>query len=193
MIRRIQDVFVLDTNNTTYAFRVTEIGYLEHLYYGRKIRIEEDTCAGLIEKHEFAPGNNNTYDGEKTMVMSLIAQLLAGQKPGLTKGEQIWDYLYADDVADAFMLLAQKGKDGGIYPIGSGDPRPLREYIEIIRDAIDPALPLGFGEVPYGDKQVMYLCADISKLREDTGFVPHINFKDGVFRTIEFVKNSCKA
>ena len=132
------------------------------------------------------------YDGDKTMVMSLIAQLLAGQKPGLTKGEQIWDYLYADDVADAFMLLAQKGKDGGIYPIGSGDPRPLREYIEIIRDAIDPALPLGFGEVPYSDKQVMYLCADISKLCEDTGFIPKVGFEEGIRRTITFVRQYSK-
>lgn len=128
------------------------------------------------------------FDGEKTMVMSLISQLLARQKPRLTKGEQIWDYLYADDVADAFMLLAQKGKDGGIYPIGSGDPRPLREYIEIIRDSIDPSLPLGFGEVPYSDKQVMYLCADISKLHEDTGFTPKVNFEEGIRRTVAFIQ-----
>ena len=128
------------------------------------------------------------YDGEKTMVMSLIRTLLEGGKPSLTAGEQMWDYLYADDVADAFMLLADRGKDGGIYPIGSGTARPLREYIEIIRDAVDPALPLGFGEVPYSDKQVMYLCADISALRKDTGFVPRISFEEGARRTIEYVR-----
>ena len=128
------------------------------------------------------------YDGDKTMVISLITKLLAGEKPALTKGEQIWDYLYADDVADAFMLLADKGKDGGIYPIGSGEPRPLREYIEIIRDCIDPSLPLGFGEVAYAEKQVMYLCADISKLREDTGFMPRVSFEEGIRRTIEYVR-----
>lgn len=128
------------------------------------------------------------YDGEKTMVMSLISQLLAGKKPSLTKGEQVWDYLYADDAAEAMMLLAEKGMSGGIYPIGSGDPRPLREYIEMIRDTIDPSLPLGFGEFPYSDKQVMYLCADISKLREDTGFVPKVSFEEGIRRTIEYVR-----
>ena len=128
------------------------------------------------------------YDGEKTMVMSLIKTLLDGGKPSLTAGEQMWDYLYADDVADAFMLLADKGKDGGIYPIGSGVARPLREYIEIIRDAIDPALPLGFGEVPYSDKQVMYLCADISALREDMGFEPKVSFEEGARRTIDYMR-----
>ena len=129
------------------------------------------------------------YDGEKTMVMSLIRTLLEGGKPSLTAGEQMWDYLYADDAGEALLLIGEKGKDGGIYPIGSGTARPLREYIEIIRDTIDPSLPLGFGEVPYSDKQVMYLCADISALREDTGFEPKVSFEEGARRTIEYMRS----
>lgn len=130
------------------------------------------------------------YDGEKTMVMTLIRTLLEGKKPALTAGEQMWDFLYASDVADAFMALAEHGHDGCIYPIGSGVARPLREYIEIIRDQIDPVLPLGFGEVPYSDKQVMHLCADISALTRDTGFLPKVDFSEGARRTIEYVRNS---
>ncbi len=127
------------------------------------------------------------YDGKNTMVMSLIRTLLEGRKPSLTAGEQMWDYLYADDAATAMLLLAEHGKDGGIYPIGSGVARPLREYIEIIRDLIDPSLSLGFGEIPYSEKQVMHLCADISKLREDTGFEPAVDFAEGTKKTIDFV------
>ena len=123
------------------------------------------------------------------MVMSVISRLLAGKKPALTAGEQMWDYLYADDAAAALMLLAKKGRDGGIYPIGSGVARPLREFIEIIRDLIDPALPLGFGEIPYSEKQVMHLCADIGPLSADTGFSPKVSFEEGAKRTIEWVKN----
>lgn len=128
------------------------------------------------------------YDGMSTMVMSLISSLLEGKRPALTKGEQMWDYLYAGDAANALFLLAEKGKDGGIYPLGSGVARPLREYIEITRDAIDQNLPLGFGEIPYSEKQVMYLCADISKLMEDTGFKPSVSFEEGVRQTIDYVK-----
>ena len=130
------------------------------------------------------------YDGEKTMVMSLIRELLSGRKPSLTPGHQMWDYLYADDVGSAMVLLAERGRDGSIYPIGSGTARPLREYIEIIRDQIDPALPLGFGEVPYSERQVMHLCADITALREDTGFEPQVDFAEGARRTIDWVKDN---
>ena len=53
-------LYILNTDNTTYAFRVMDNGYLEHLYYGRKIRLSEGAEA-LFEKHEFAPGNTALY------------------------------------------------------------------------------------------------------------------------------------
>ena len=51
MIRRLGNVFVLDTPNTTYAFGVIPSGHLEHLYYGERISIdtEEETFV-LAEK-----------------------------------------------------------------------------------------------------------------------------------------------
>lgn len=129
-------------------------------------------------------------DGEKTMIMSVIRKLLAGEKPLLTAGEQLWDYLYGGDAAEALYLLGEKGKHGNIYCIGSGQTRMLREYVEILRDTINPQLPLGIGELPYGEKQVMYLCADISKLTEDTGFVPKITFEEGIKETVKYVRDS---
>ncbi len=65
MIRQLDKVFVLDTKNTTYCFQVLETGHLEHLYYGKKIRIEEASDVRAIEeKHAFPPGNGNVYDSQ---------------------------------------------------------------------------------------------------------------------------------
>ena len=64
MITSNNQLFILTTRQTTYAFRVTETGHLEHLHYGRKIRVDEHTVAALIEKHAFAPGCSNYYDSE---------------------------------------------------------------------------------------------------------------------------------
>ena len=128
------------------------------------------------------------HDGEKTMVISAIRQLLAGQCPPLTNGEQTWDYLYAADAGQAMCLLARHGRDGGVYPVGSGTARPLREYIRELRDAIDPYLPLGFGQLAYRKDQVMFLQADITALHADTGFVPQTGFEAGIRATIDWVK-----
>lgn len=65
MIRREKDVFLLETGHTTYAFRVMETGHLEHLYYGRKIRIPEGRYADLlIEKRAFPAGNSCVYPSQ---------------------------------------------------------------------------------------------------------------------------------
>ena len=76
--------------------------------------------------------------------------------------------------------MAESGRDGAIYPVGSGRIRPLREYFEALRDAIDPSLPLGLGEIPYPPNQVMHLEADISELTRDTGFEPSTSFEEGI-------------
>lgn len=128
------------------------------------------------------------HDGPMTMISGTIRKLLAGERPALTAGIQRWDYLYAGDAADAFYLAACHGRNGAVYPLGSGQALPLKDYIIQMRDAIDPALPLGLGEVPYGPLQVMHLQADISALQADTGFAPKTPFAEGIRRTMDWVK-----
>jgi len=124
-------------------------------------------------------------DGEATMISGLIRQLLEGKKPALTAGVQKWDYLYSADAARAFYLMAEHGHSGKVYVLGGGKAKQLKEYILQLRDMIDPALPLGLGDIPYGPLQVMHLEADISQLHEDTGFVPQVDFGTGIAVTIE--------
>lgn len=119
-------------------------------------------------------------DGKGTLISCVISELKAGRKPILTAGEQIWDYLYSADAADAFYQMAERGKDGAVYVLGSGRTKQLKEYIEIIRDAIDPALPLGLGEKSYYPDQAMHLEADVSSLERDTGWKPRTSFQDGI-------------
>lgn len=128
-------------------------------------------------------------DGPQTMVMSMIAKLKAGETPALTKGEQMWDYLYSEDAARAFYMLGDKGVDGKTYVLGGGSARPLKEYMEIIRDAVSPDGELGFGLLPYSERQVMHLCADTSALRRDTGWEPRTAFEQGIRKILSTTDN----
>lgn len=60
MIYSENNFFVLNTKHTSYAFRVTPSGHLEHLHYGRRIHADFQSDA-LVEKHSYAPGNTVTY------------------------------------------------------------------------------------------------------------------------------------
>lgn len=129
------------------------------------------------------------YDGEDTMVMSTIRKLINGEVPSFTKCEQMWDYLYSKDAGKAMYLLGTKGINGKTYCLGSGQAKTLRSYVENIRDAVNPIAELGIGEVPYAVNQVMYLCADISELTGDTGFIPEHGFESGIAETINWYKS----
>lgn len=123
-----------------------------------------------------------------TVINYTINELLKGNKPSLTAGEQVWDFIYSDDVARALYLLAEKGKDGEVYVVGSGHAQLLRDYLLTIRDIIDPSLELGLGEKPYGKDAVMHLACDIAKIRNEVGFEPQISFEEGIHRTIAWNK-----
>ncbi|MBO4591189.1 MAG: alpha-galactosidase [Eubacterium sp.] len=55
--------FILNTNKTSYVIRIKDTGHLEHLYYGKKIRVTE-SLGGLEEIQVFPIGNNNSYNGD---------------------------------------------------------------------------------------------------------------------------------
>lgn len=127
-------------------------------------------------------------DNPNTLISYVIKTLLKKETPILTKCEQDWDYIYVEDCAEAIYSVAVHGHDGMVYPIGSGQTRKLKEYIEIIKDKIDSGSKVEFGGKEYLNHQPMYLCADISSLIEDTGFVPKYTFEEGINKTINYIK-----
>jgi len=153
-------------------------------------RISSILCGKLGIRHVwlrifsvYGPHNRND-----NMITYCMAKLLRGEKPSLTKCEQEWDYLYSADAAKALRLAFEKGTNGAVYNVGSGRTKKLSEYVKIMRDAINPSLPLGFGDIEYPDGQVMKLCADIAAFSMETGFKPETDFKDGIIETISIHK-----
>ena len=136
----------------------------------------------------------------QTIINYTLTELLQGRRPSLSGGEQIWDFIYTGDVARALLLLAEKGHDGEVYVIGSGNARQLKDYLQDVRRIVTESMTtsdvdagyvcpeLGLGDRPYGDNTVMHLACDIRKLKQDTGFETEVNFKEGILKTIEWIK-----
>ena len=124
-------------------------------------------------------------DGSQSMVMSTINKLRNNEVPKFTKGEQLWDYLYSGDAAKAFRLIGEKGIDGKIYVLGSGNAKPLAEYIKEIQSVVNPECKIALGEIPYDEKQVMHLQADISGIKNDLGWEPQINYEEGIRKVVD--------
>ncbi len=130
----------------------------------------------------FGPGRKGN-----NIITYTIRTLLKKQKPRYGDLEQLWDFLYVTEVAKALRLIGEKGKPGKIYGIGSGQYRKLREYVEEIRDCIDPLLDLEIGVLPEMTAKTFSSCVNIFDLIQDTGFQIETSFCDGIKETILYI------
>lgn len=102
-------------------------------------------------------------------------QKLAG-KPFTVVGDgtQARDFIYASDVARAFLAAAQTSLQGEIWNLGAGNPQSVNRLVALIG-----------GDVVYipkrpGEPDCTF--ADISKIKHDLAWSPLISFDEGVGR-----------
>jgi UDP-glucose 4-epimerase len=130
-------------------------------------------------------------DNQDWMIPYLINQFLQKRRPSVTKGEQLWDYIFIDDAAEAITRIALAPQATGIFNLGSGNAPLLRDVITEIRDMIDPSQGIGFGETPYRPDQVMHLEANIDRLASTVGWHPATSIHDGLLQTTSwYIKNA---
>lgn len=122
---------------------------------------------------------------DNNVIFYVIEKLLKKEKPSVTKLEQLWDYVNIQDVVEALLRIGRFGKANAFYTIGHGDNWPLYKYIDIIHSYIDPTAPIGIGEVPYKDSRLPSSCVDLTRIFEDTGFVPEVSFEDEIKKVID--------
>ncbi len=121
-------------------------------------------------------------DDSTTLVSYVIAEFLAGRRPRVSKGDHLWDYLYVDDAAAAFLAVALSD-ECGVFNVGSGASGPLREIIMRLRDKIDPEQIIGFGEVPEPPGGIRPLRPIVSRLQR-LGWRASTTMEDGLDWTI---------
>lgn len=121
---------------------------------------------------------------DNNIITYTIRSLKNGEKPVYGLLNQMWDFLYVGEVVRAIRMIAEKGKVNKVYGIGSGQFKPLRDYIEDIRDIINPEMELGIGEREQKNGDTLSSCVNIYDLIADTGFIPKVSFVEGIEMTI---------
>lgn len=124
-------------------------------------------------------------DRDSSLISYCVDSFLSNISPKLTACRQMWDYIYCGDAAAALLAVGGKGKDGKSYCIGSGKCAPLADYVLKIQELTNSSASPDFGSRDYYSHQQLCLCADISELTADTGFVPSVTFADGISKVIE--------
>ena len=135
------------------------------------------------------PYGENNYS--KQLVNIVITNLLSGVPPKLVEGNNLYDLVYIDDIAEAFIAIGERGKNMKEYYVGHRKLKTFRELMINIRDCIAPNIELNFGE--YKDnQQIDYSKVDLNLLFSDTGFECKADFEKTLKRTAEWVRNNLK-
>ncbi len=138
-------------------------------------------CAGLIS---MVYGENNR---SRMLPNVLIGQLLQGMTPKLVEGNNLYDMIYIEDVAEAFYRIGLYGHNMKSYYIGHRELRTFREWVTDIRDILAPEVSLKFGEYP-DNLDMDYSQIDLDALYNDTGFECKSDFQESILKTAEWVK-----
>lgn len=133
----------------------------------------------------------NTYgvgDHSSNFVNFAAKKMLTGQPAEFTSGEQLYDFVYVDDIAQGLYRVGDTGKANCSYYVGSTRPRRLKEFIGMIRDSVDPSIQLNFGAIPFNGISMPEDRFDCAQLIKDTGYCPRISFQDGISLTVEWLR-----
>jgi UDP-glucose 4-epimerase len=129
----------------------------------------------------------NTYgvgENSKGFYSSVIHKFVSDINKGKTPvifgdGSQSRDFIFVKDVANANILAATNGKNGTSYNVGTGTTTTFNDIFKIVKEEMKTDLKPAYEKIPFKSYQ-MYTCADISRLRQDTGFSPRYDLRRGI-------------
>lgn len=130
----------------------------------------------------------SVYGGERSdnnLLTYTINNLLNNKEVLTTKLEQLWDYLYIDDLILGLYLIGTKGKRNTIYPIGSGRAEQLNYYVNYIADYLGKKALLRIGALEYKNKYIDNSIVDITRMAK-LGFKCQKSFETNIVDVISY-------
>ena len=134
----------------------------------------------------------NVYGENENSVRSIFLtqnKILNRDDLLFSSGTQIYDFIHIDDTVKALALVMEKGNNNISYVIGSGYPRPLKEFLLDIIDVTGVKGYYQFSKEHANTIDVGYSNYNISNLVK-LGFKPEICFRDGIRRVYDSTKKN---
>ncbi|TXD98090.1 dTDP-glucose 4,6-dehydratase [Psychrobacter frigidicola] len=143
--------------------------------------------------------NYGPYHFPEKLVPLVILNALEGKPlPIYGKGDQIRDWLYVDDHAQALYEVVTKGKIGETYNIGGHNEKKNLEVVQIICKILDELVPSSsiyeslityVTDRPGHDRRY---AIDASKIEKELGWSPQETFESGIRKTVQWYLDNQK-
>ena len=137
--------------------------------------------------------NYGPFHFPEKLIPVVILKALGNQPiPVYGAGENVRDWLFVEDHADALLTVLRRGAIGRTYNIGGGNERKNIDLVRTICGILDAKRP---GERPYADLIVfvtdrpghdMRYAIDATRIREELGWRPSVTLDEGLERTVQW-------
>jgi len=130
---------------------------------------------------------------EKLIPVVILNALHGKPIPIYGKGENVRDWLFVEDHADALLLVLRKGQDGRSYNIGGENERTNLDLVRTLCAILDRKQPKASGS--YAD-QITFVtdrpghdaryAIDPARIRTELGWRPSVTVEEGLERTVDW-------
>lgn len=132
------------------------------------------------------------YEDPNRLIPALIREGLAGQLPPLVNPKIARDYVYCDDVCDAYLLAATVStqENGAIYNVGTGIQTSLQEVVATARKVMRIEAIPQWDTLPGRTWDTDIWVANNSKIRRELGWEPKYSLEAGLRATLSWLEQT---
>jgi nucleoside-diphosphate-sugar epimerase len=130
------------------------------------------------------------WDDPKRLIPYVIQSLLRKEAPQLSTPASVRDYIFIDDVLDAFTAVVKQPFFGEIFNIGSGKQRSIGEVVAAIKAILQDGTEPVWGAVEKQRPEPALWVANIDKALKEFGWKPSRTHRVGLEQTIAWIKNN---
>lgn len=130
------------------------------------------------------------YEEPSRLIPSVIGACMSGVSPKLSSASSVRDFIYIDDVMDAYLKALKGGICSEIFNIGYGKQHSVGEVVSLIKEITSANVSPEWGKAERRPNEPVMWQADVSKARNLLNWRPKYSLREGLRRTIEWMKKN---
>lgn len=197
------ELFVNTGSSSEYGFKkfaMRETDILEPASYYAVTKCAQTLLCSHIARQEKKPivtirpfAVYGPYEESKRFVPTLMKALLSNKKMSLVSPETARDFIYIDDIVDAYLKINElKNNPGEYFNIGTGLQSTIKNFVETAINITGKNIKLKWGSLENRNWDTDNWVADISKAKQLLNWVPKTSLEQGIKLTWNWFQKNQK-
>lgn len=197
------ELFVNTGSSSEYGFKkfaMRETDIVEPASYYAVTKCAQTLLCSHIAKQENKPivtirpfSVYGPYEEPKRFIPTLMKSLLFNEEMNLVAPDTARDYIYIDDMIDAYLKIEElKNNPSEYFNIGTGIQSTIKETVELAKNVTKKTAKFQWGTMENRNWDTNNWVADISKARQLLKWTPKITLEEGLMLTWNWFQNNHK-